>query len=460
VAGFPATSRPQGNDGFVLGVAACSIVLIRLPLLVGYAQQLKLLTLALVWAATAAANGTPRLGAPRPGAVAMAVIYAGYVGVELIRGAQNGVYGSVSNAYQLAVLYVSLTVFAFVAVNRAQDTRQRERRLAAIAFAPVVYSLVNVLLWAGGAPTHAAEQPGGGSIALGDPASTLGAVGIHVGRVEFPLTNSINLFGVVAAGGLAAAGIVLVRRVPVVPRWIATVGVAASCAGLLLGDSRGSLIVALAVILWFALSDRIRAASGVAVLFPVLPLALLTVLGMLAGTGLDTNLSRNGGDFATGTNRLYIWQGAWETVKHPSLDAVTGWGAAGQITSGASTNYAYLFSGQADPTAAPTHSVVLQTLVDGGYVGLVILVAVMVMTITGLARFTRLHSRSMAGPVLGSVIAILLGGTTEVAPTYYAQEAFIAVLLAAGAASGMAVVGRVSGYATRKPVDEPAPATA
>ncbi|WP_445148158.1 O-antigen ligase family protein [Baekduia sp. Peel2402] len=431
-----------------------SIVLIRLPLLVGHTQNIKLFTLVLVWWATASALGVPRLGAPRAGALAITVIYAGYIGTELVRGAQNGVYGSVSNAYQLAVLYVSLVVFAFVAINRARSERERERRLAAIAFAPAMYSLVNVLLWAGGAPTRAAEQPGGGSIALGDPASTLGAVGIHVGRVEFPLTNSINLFGVVAAGGLAAAGIMLVRHVPAVPRWMAALAVVASCAGLLLGDSRGSLIVAIAVILWFALSDRIRAASGVAALLPVLPLLLLTVLGMLAGTGLDTSLSRNGGDFATGTNRLYIWQGAWDTIKHPSLDAVWGWGAAGQITSGASSNYAYLFSGQADPTAAPTHSVVLQTLVDGGYVGLLLLVAAMAMTITGLVRFTRLHPRSMTGPVLGSVIAILLGGTTEVAPTYYAQEALVAVLLAAGAASGMATAYRVSRAATPEAVEE------
>jgi hypothetical protein len=433
-----ATSSAAG-DALVLAVAAFSIVLIRLPLLVGHTQQLKLLTLALVWFATAAANGPRRLGSARSGALAMGLLYAGYVGVELIRGADAGVYGSVINAYQLAVLYGSLVLFAFVAVNRAQDRLQRERRLAAIAFAPAAYALVNVLLWAGGAPTRAAEGPGGGSIALGDPASTLGAVGIHVGRVEFPLTNSINLFGVVAAGGLAATGIMLVRRVPAVPRWLAVLGAVACGAGLLLGDSRGSLIVAVAVILWFALSGRIRAASGVAVIFPVLPLLLLTALGMLAGTGLDTELSRNGGDFATGTNRLYIWQGAWEVVKHPNIDAVWGWGAAGQITSGASSNYAYLFSGQADPTAAPTHSVVLQTLVDGGYVGLGILVLVMVMTISGLARFTRQHARSMTGPILGAVVAIVLGGTTEVAPTYYSQEAFIAVLLAAGAASGIAL---------------------
>jgi hypothetical protein len=59
----------------------------------------------------------------------------------------------------------------------------------------------------------------------------------------------------------------------------------------------------------------------------------------------------------------------------------------------------------------------------------------------------------MTGPILGAVVAILLGGTTEVAPTYYSQEAFIAVLLAAGASSGIALPARVAQSARTERVE-------
>ncbi len=432
--------RAGQGDWLVLGTAVSCIVIVRAPVLVGHTQPFKLLMLLLLWAATAAAaGGERRLAPPREGALALGLLYAGYVGLEVIRGSNAGVYGSAVNAYQLAVLFLSLVVFAYMAISRASSELQRERRLVALALAPGVYVTLNVLLWAAGISSPAAQAPGGGSVALGDPSSTLAAVGIHVGRVEFPLANSINLFGVVAAGGFAAIGVMLVRRAPQVPRRLAAIFALGCLAGLLLGDSRGSLIIAIAVVLWFVFSARIRAASGVAVLVPVLPLLLLTVLGLVAGTSLDTSLSRTGGDLATGTNRLYIWQGAWDVIKHPTIDAVWGWGAAGQITSGASMNYAYLFTGVADPTRMPAHSVVLQTLLDGGYIGLLILVAVLASSITSLARYTRVRPQSGSGPLLASVVTIVLAGTTEVAPTYYAQEAFIAVLLAVGAAAAVAV---------------------
>jgi hypothetical protein len=433
--------RTSQSDWLVLGMAASCIVIVRAPLLVGHTQPLKLLMLLLLWAATAAAaQGERRFAPPREGALALGLLYAGSVGLEVIRGSKAGVYGSAINAYQLAVLFLGLVVFAYMAINRASSEVQRERRLIALALAPGVYVTLNVLLWAAGISSPAADAPGGGSVALGDPSSTLAAVGIHVGRVEFPMANSINLFGVAAAGGFAAIGVMLVRRSPHVPRRLALLLAAGCLAGLLLGDSRGSLLIAIAVVLWFVFSARIRAASGVAVLVPVLPLLLLTVLGLVAGTAFDTSLSRSGsGDLATGTNRLYIWQGAWDVIKHPAVDAVWGWGAGGQITSGASLNYAYLFTGVADPTTMPAHSLVLQTLLDGGYIGLLILLAVLASSITSLARITRARPRSGSGPLLASVVTIVLAGTTEVAPTYYAQEAFITMLLAVGAAAAVAV---------------------
>ncbi len=433
----------------VVLTAALSITLVRLPVYFGHDAVLRPLTIGVLL--MCAAWAVPRKQHSLNHVVsAAAATFVAIVFVEVIRGSKAGVYSSPGGAAVEGVTYLAVLAFAITLLASARDEAERDKRLAALALAPGVYMAVNLLMHYSGAESPAAADPGSASLALGSPAQILNLLGIPATRIEFPMANSINNFGVAAAAGLAAAAALLLRTR--IPRRF-TVPAIAACSGcILLGDNRGSLLIAVAVILWFLVARRVRAAGGIAAIVPVLPIVVVGGFGLLANSGILDLFSRNAGDFTTGNNRLYIWEGAWEFLQQPTTQLLYGWGAGGHISSGASSRYAYVFTGRPDASSVHTHDLALQTLFDGGLLALAATTVVVAVTLTALAQ-----RNGAAMALVAMLIVIVLCGATEVTPTYYSQEALLMTLLTVGAAAG---VGRPQHAAAERTLTPSAPRSA
>ena len=370
------------------------------------------------------------------GSAVLAFVYCGDVCLALVRGAQDGAYANLTSAIGKMTLYLTILTLGMVAVASARDRVERDERLTAVLLAPAVYAVVNLLLSLAGM-----QNPVPAGATAGGQDQLLSLVGVGDGRQVFPLTTSINLYSIVASASVVGLVVVRLRSPERLPRAIAWLGIVVCLYEILAGDSRATLAVTVAVIALFLLRRRFAGASGVAVFIPFFPLIIIGALDLLANTGIADVLGRGGnfGSVASGTGRVYIWKGTWEVLRHFELQHLIGWGAAGQIPSGASIHYAFVFAGQPLAYTVFTHDVVLQTILDEGYIGLAILVAVIWRTFLLLGRHVRREPASPAAALIAMLLVIVLSGATEVSPSYYAEEVLLMTFLISGVAAALAV---------------------
>jgi hypothetical protein len=374
------------------------------------------------------------------GAAGLVFLYGADVGLALIRGAQDGAYVNMTSATGKIVLYLTTILLGLVAVSSARDKAERNQRLLAILLAPVIYVTINLLLALGGV-----QNPVPAGATAGTQAQLLGFIGIAGARQEYPLSTSINLYSIVASSSLAGLIVLRLRAPELLPRIVAWPLIVICLYVVISGDSRTTLAAALVVVLVFLIWRRFAGAPWVAGVMAFFPLIVIGALELLSSSGVASLLSRgsngqtNFDSFSTGTGRVYVWRGAWEVIKHFSLQDVIGWGAAGQIPSLASAHYAFVFPTQPLAYTIFTHDVVLQTILDEGYIGLLILVVLLWRTFVLLRRHLRLHPRSPAAGLVAMLLVIILSGATEVSPSYYSEEVLLMVFLIAGAAAALAL---------------------
>lgn len=433
----PAGKRLITVPRLVTGVLAGSITLVRIASTFGH----KTVTISVVMLIFLACVlwGLPqqRRNVLLSGSAGLVYIFGLVVSIALLRGAHTGSYGNLVSAAGKIVLYLPVIALGIIGVSSAGDAKEREHRVLAIALAPVVYALVNALLGFAGVQN---PTPAGG--AIGTQGQLLSFLGFAGARHIFPLATSVNLYSIVASASVAGLVVLRLRAPESLPRVIAWPGVLICLYEVVSGDSRATLAVAAAVVLVFMLRPRFANASGVALLIPAFPLIVIGALEVLANTSLGSLLSRSGGGFgslATGTGRLYIWRGTWQVLSHFQLQDLIGWGAAGQISSGASLHYAFVFPNNPLSYTVFTHNAGLQTILDEGYIGLLILVLVVWQTFRLLARHIKREPRSPAVALVAILLVIVLSGATEVSPSYYAEEALIMTFLIAGAAAALEV---------------------
>jgi hypothetical protein len=374
------------------------------------------------------------------GAAGLVFLYGADVGLALIRGAHDGAYVNMTSAAGKIVLYLTTIMLGMVAVTSARDKAERNQRLLAILFAPVIYVTINLFLALGGV-----QNPVPAGATVGTQAQLLAFIGIAGARQEYPLSTSINLYSIVASSALAGLIVLRLRAPELLSRKVAWPAILICLYVVISGDSRTTLAAALLVVLVFAVWRRFAGAPWVAGVMAFFPLIVIGALELLSSSGVATLLSRGGNgqtnfdSFSTGTGRVYVWRGAWEVIKHFSLQDVIGWGAAGQIPSLASTHYAFVFPTQPLAYTVFTHDVVLQTILDEGYIGLLILVVLIWRTFVLLRRHLRLDPRSPAAALVAMLLVIILSGATEVSPSYYSEEVLLMVFLIGGAAAALAL---------------------
>lgn len=413
---------PTVRRQVILAVAALSIVLIRLPMAsVTRPLVVALLLLCILMVGTHRAKLTVQTG--------VVLGFAALTGLTVIRGATAGVYSSFAGTATEAALYVALVAFAISITANAPSLWVRDQRIVALALAPSVYCAVSLVLLAAGV------EPQSEGIVVGEKSTLLALVGVTAERQQFPFAAGVNSMGVIAAVGISACIVLLMRRAA--PRGWTVAGLVASLTAMGLSDTRLAFFVAVIIGAWYGWGKRVIGARAIAVAVPLLPLVFLWLVSATKASWFAEMFTRGGGEFATGNGRLDIWEGVWQRLQTGGGDLLFGWGAFGQVTSGASKNYMRMFRGFDNPERFSAHNVVLQTILDMGVVGLALLVAVVYVTASAITTATRERRVEPAVALLAMILTGVLSGMTEATPTYLTQETLAALLLASGAAAGL-----------------------
>ena len=261
-------------------------------------------------------------------------------------------------------------------------------------------------------------------------ATMLGALGLPGSRMQFPLATGINAFGPICAVSLAISVTLAIRNEQ---RKLAIAGAVFSLYAILAIDSRGAMlfgVLAIAVVTLVPHARR-RGLSWIAVALPLMLAIAVTTLGALSGPAQLDRETAGGSSIDTGSSRLVVWREVSDTITQPRLETLVGWGRNGQLTSGASVGYAYLFRGQFEPLLASAHNALLQTLLDIGLVGAL---CVILLSAVMLRQFARGNAGPLSVALLAGALAALLVGTVDASSTPFSIDSFCFWLLAATAA--------------------------
>jgi hypothetical protein len=445
IASLEAQRRQAGVEAgqvprlLILATAAFAVVLLRLPVL-GGGKGMQFVTLAPF--VLGAAWMLPR-GRTRPDQLCLLFLaaYGLVMAIALLRGASHGLYRSKSGAIIDGLSILTVATFAVALMTSAQDVDERRRRLVAVALAPAVYCAVNVLMHLAGFTSNST------SLVIGEQDKLLGLLGQSQTRIVPPLGSAVNSFGAVAGAGLAAT--LLMWRLTDVSRLLLASGIGFCLYGALLTDSRSAIALGLVMGLIAPALIRTRLAVIVPVLLLVSPAIILGFLGALDTTAIGTLFARRAGDLATASNRSYIWTPVWHFIRHDSVgDLLLGYGQNGQVSSGASAGYAYLFN-IPDPTQVSTHNVIFQMVLDTGYLGVAAFTAATMSALGGLQRLARTEPTVIV--LAGALLALLAAGGTEALPTFLFPDTIMPIFLGLGVAAG-AITWRPEGEQAVSPV--------
>lgn len=369
----------------------------------------------------------------RPLHVVLFGSYMALITLAVLRAGALGLVYSTSVSYYRALGWLLVAGVGLAAFARETRASSRARYVEALCWAPVVYVASNIALHLVGFSPERRTDTDTAELS----ATLLGELGLSGTRVLFPLSSGLNSFGAVAGIALASATL-LAWRQHGHRRWIAAIGALVSLYGILAVDSRGALLFSLSAIVVVLLVPRARARglAGLPFLLPLLPLLLLGFLTATADSSYVTTFSRGGPGLDTGASREVVWGAVVDFLASFQFSHLFGYGSFGQVASGVSLNYTTVFRGYDDPVAASTHNFLLQSILDSGYIGLVVTVAlcaVLILKVTGgSAGLSEAHRSAL----LAAVVCLLLIGVTESVPTGAATDSFTFWLLALAAVLG------------------------
>jgi O-antigen ligase len=391
-------------------------------------------------------------------------LYLAVVTITILRGI--GVAPTIAtqrSAVLASAQFAILAWFSYRLLASAQTEEERWWRIIALALSPAVFVAFNLLIMKVKLPLITVPAQAKGA-ANGKTATFLSALGGHTTRSNLPLASGVNASGAISAAGFAAAAILAlrVRR----PSRVVTVSAALLCAyATLLSDSHAALLIALGLVLLFALRPHARRFSPVVVAAVASPAIVVGAVGLISTLGLQFVSRENGNGITTVDGRLRIWEAAWDAIKGSDLYHILfGYGAFGQLTSGASRNYASIFEGvTTEPLLNTVHDLPLQTMLDGGILAIAALLALGFAIFSSLGRVAAKAPSAPVQALSAIVIVLLLNGATEALPSYLFSESLATVMLVAGGA--LALAPRALAEPTRKHVppsswrSRPAPST-
>lgn len=302
----------------------------------------------------------------------------------------------------------------------------------------VIYVSINIL-------GHFSGMQAGNlrNVSVGDSGANmlLGAFGVSYPRVFFPFAAGLNNFAVFSGICLLLALGGVFHSSGVVLRGLYVVAACVGLAGVILTDSRGVLLMVflamlISRVLFLTRRSPIYIFLGLVVLGVGVPYFVVIVSQNLNDSVLLSLIQREG-SFA---NRLGVFSGRdviWAAVIQVIFEGwsglVFGYGSFGQITSGASESYSWIFSGLGGAKTA--HNSALQVGVDSGMFGVAVWVALWAGVGVSLSRL----GAGLGGRyrTFASVLLMLiLAGWTEATCTIYTMDMMMIMVFVLGLLQG------------------------
>lgn len=340
----------------------------------------------------------------------------------------RGIYsGTMHLGSFIGFLLWSLSTFLFVylAVVMHAPAGRVNALIGAYFSGMAVYLVVNFAAYAAG--MH-------GTFKLEDDLGAnrlMSFVGIQMARLSFPISAGPTAFGPIA-GMLATIGLVLLFFGT--GGWRRLFGLSAvflGLAGLFLVDSRSALVSVPLALLISTLLTRVPFARKylllASILLPLVPLLMVGLIQLIEYSDLAALLQRQSGfaqRLGVASGRENIWLGVMHILAQLDPLHIVGYGAYGQVISGASKEYSWVF-GQFGTSLATAHNASLQVILDMGYLGL----AVWVLMIYNLQQAwiggLKFDSFSGSAQLFGATcICFIVSGFFDVSTTFYQSDTF------------------------------------
>lgn len=310
-------------------------------------------------------------------------------------------------------------LLSVVALNRSD--RARRALILSVAVGLGLFVIINIAGYFSGL-RGALEDVGQNKL--------LSLLGLSVARAALPFAAGVNNYGAMA-GLTFVAGFALLRY----SRSIGCALVGLGVAGVVLADSRASLSVALvtclAIIFMRRLAPLLRWLP--AAVF-VMPLILYGANSAIKYTSVQTLIARDGFGQRLGplTGRDVVWRSAVSTLADPLPIHLVGYGSSGQITSGATKGYSWIFSEPSWASRHSLHNTALQVTIEIGYIGLVLWLILWWQLMQNLAARWREGGGIEAAVLTSIAVFIALGGIMEASgsPAYPDVFAILVLLVA------------------------------
>lgn len=322
----------------------------------------------------------------------------------------------------------ALSTFVFVYLSVAMHMLAgREKYLIGAFFGGLaLYLCVNFVAYALGFHGTIAALPseyGGNRL--------MSLIGLSTNRLTFPISSGPTAFGPIA-GMLTTIGLCLLMfSKSKLQRFAGLLAALLGLIGVFLVDSRSALVsipMALVLAFSFARSAKLRKVwLAFAVLLPLVPLIMVGIVQIMSQTEIAAVFQRQGGfaqKLGVASGRESIWMSVMHFFANPDPIHIIGFGAYGQIISGVSREYSWVFN-QAGAALATAHNASLQVLLDCGYVGVAIWVLLVyrvqraALQSVDLARFP-----DAALLLSASSFYFVISGFFDVSTTFYQADTF------------------------------------
>ena len=349
----------------------------------------------------------------------------GLMGLSLVRAFLTGSMTFTRVLGQSA--FFSLTILAIMSRQYFRSDLKTRLTRRDVLLCLGLFSAVNFALLALGVQSAALGGNVRSMVGSGDLSAIFQSIfNVDISALNFPLGRGYNAIGSVFGALIAAAFPFAISNKQTPFIWsLAIFGVVSGTIACISVDAKGAIACGLLFGLAVSISPKIllQFAPLAVIALPVVPFVVFILVEVF---GLPAVLNMLGikESFIAGLDqRAIIWGGILAFLRHFSPMHLIGYGANGQVASGVVYTYNALIL-DIDPQYMTAHNYWLQTVLDMGYFGVVVL---WMQYLSVFIRLTsQLHDKNGDDAATRSTMALFLYflalGLTEALPLLYSPE--------------------------------------
>lgn len=320
--------------------------------------------------------------------------------ISLIRSYINGLFELSPIITIIGTYLIFFFYFLYVKTNYKLDF------VKAIFNGINIYIALNLVLFVIGVESNK-------SVILSDSFgrnTILGLFGIPFDRVLFPLSASIQSYGLVC-GTTILYNTILFREEKKISQFVFLV---ISIASLIMTDARGQIFFLLILLIPVFFANKLFLKNQLFIITTyVFSVVYITLILYFVYLSLDIELLVRSGSTTILSGREIIWLEFISNYRPNLLQFLIGFGNDGHLISGISSHYSYIFSNWTNPESASVHNNTFQLLLDIGFIGLTQVYYISYLAIKNFRiKFQKYGKGKYLAPIF-IINYLLLSGTTE-----------------------------------------------